>query len=126
MNYDPMNNYVHIDFNNLPLDTFVLIGQHQYTRTKSGVAIFGNHRDFPVPAGRLVSACIGLVNTDPTKSIMPLPEGEVVIRTKAGTILKIGDSLTTDQVVHVETPNTGGVSNWGGIQLAFENHPVPA
>jgi len=123
MNYDPMNNYVHINFNNLPPDKFVLIGQHQYTRTESGVVVFGNHRKFPVPAGRLVSARIGLVTTVPGEGTMKLPEGEVVVRTLSGAIVKIGDSLPNAQTVRVETPNTGGVSNWGGIELCFENHP---
>ena len=80
-------------------------------------------RDFRVPPGwRLVDAYIGLVDTDPERSRMQLPRGRVDVVLPSGALLPIGGSVPSDvDVVKTVTPNlTGGVSNWGGIQLVFE------
>lgn len=80
-------------------------------------------RDFQVPPGwRLVDAYIGLVDTDPERSRMQLPRGHVDVVLPSGALLPIGGLVPSDvDVVKAVTPNmTGGVSNWAGIQLVFE------
>jgi len=80
-------------------------------------------RDFRVPSGwRLVDAYIGLVDTRPDHSRMQLPGGLVDVVLPSGALLPIGGLVPSDvDVVKAGTPNmTGGVSNWAGIQLVFE------
>jgi len=116
-----VNNYFHIDFHQIPENEVVTIERNFYYRKGNLMNVGGNDREFHVPAGRFVSASICLVNTDPSKRIMPLPQGLVVVRDpKTNQVIEIGTVLKKPQTVLVETPNTGGVSNWGGIDLEFE------
>jgi hypothetical protein len=87
------------------------------------IYVFNPGRDLPVPPGwRLVEAYIGLVDTRPDHSRMPLPRGHVDVVLPSGAALPIGGLVPSDvDVVKAMTPNmTGGVSNWAGIELVFE------
>ena len=113
-------NIIEINWQNLPEEEHFLIGAHQYIRRGQQIIVFGNEREFPVPSGKLISARIGLVNTNPTKSTMPLPEGKVVVRSSYnGEEIRAGEKIQTS-TVWVNTPNTGGVSNWAEIELCIE------
>lgn len=103
-------------------------GNHVVIRQGGRIEVFGNDRRFPVPRGyRLVDAFIGLVDTDPAKSRMALPQGRVEAVLGDGRVLAVGDVVPPGiQVVQVETPQTSGVSNWAGPCLVFERVAVIA
>lgn len=98
------------------------IGRHHISRCDDHIHVFGNDRTFPVPSGwRLIDAFIGLVDTDPSRSRMELPKGQVDVYLPTNTLLAIGDIVPNGvETVRVETPLAQGVSNWAGIKLVFK------
>lgn len=114
---------IRLSWNDLPKNTWKNFGVHQISLRDGRIHVFGNSRDFPVPSGwRLVDAHIGLVDTDPNRSRMPLPHGRVDVVLPSGALLLIDELVPGDvDIVKVMTPHmSGGVSNWAGIQLVFE------
>jgi hypothetical protein len=98
------------------------VGGHQIFKWKGQIRVFGNDRSFPVPAAhRLVDAYIGLVNNDPERSRMGLPEGRVDVTLPSGDKLAVGDVVPAGVArAKVETPLASGCSNWAGPCLVFE------
>jgi hypothetical protein len=111
-----------IDYFNIQDGESKFVNGHHIAKYSSRINVFGNNRDFPAPIGyKLIDAYIGLVDTDPVKSRMALPNGQIDVILPNGKELKIGDIVPNDiTTVKVETPNTTGVSNWAGPYLVFE------